>query len=190
MGYQDNPRYQRWVAKLQSMPPEQRAVLSTVQADEYFASNEMKRQLQMMEAASRKKGHEDDLELRQGQLDLAQSSAATDQAQAQTGLDQGGQRLELLQGRMDRSADLTRQNLDNATQRLGMSSRRLDQSRDAFDARQDDISAANTLGMVNLGLSAPLAYMDYKRSAEQADAVDDYIRKLQSQTRGLLSGRY
>lgn len=60
--FYNSPRYQRMLQRYQRMTPEQRAIVSTAAADEQFGSDDMRKQLQLMELGMRKKHFEDSLE--------------------------------------------------------------------------------------------------------------------------------
>jgi len=62
--FQDDPRYQRMVQKLQRIGPEQRAVMSTMLADETFADEYARKGLRNLLAASTKRYQDKSLDLR------------------------------------------------------------------------------------------------------------------------------
>ena len=56
--YYDNPQYQRAMQKLKSLDSTQRAILSSVGADEMFASAEMRKKVASMNAALNRKAQD------------------------------------------------------------------------------------------------------------------------------------
>lgn len=81
--FYNSPRYQRMLQRYQRMTPEQRAIVSTAAADEQFGSDDMRKQLQLMELGMKKKQFEDTLafskqranaeyDLRKGAFDFRQ----------------------------------------------------------------------------------------------------------------------
>ena len=56
--YLDNPQYQRAIQRLNSLDKTQRAILSTVPADEVFASAEMRKKVASMNAALNRKAQD------------------------------------------------------------------------------------------------------------------------------------
>jgi hypothetical protein len=65
--FQDNPRYQRYIQKIQAMRPDQRAILDTTLADETFADEAMRKQVRSLAIAA-------DLANRKKSLDLKEQA--------------------------------------------------------------------------------------------------------------------
>lgn len=68
--YQDNPRYERIIAKIAAMRPEQRAIFDTAMADKAFAGEAMQRHLRGFVDAADARNKSRSLDLRERGLNL------------------------------------------------------------------------------------------------------------------------
>lgn len=69
MNFMNDPAYQRAIQKIAALSPEDRAVLDTVQADEAFAADDMRKQISAMAAAADKSRSRRSLSLSNKRLD-------------------------------------------------------------------------------------------------------------------------
>lgn len=59
--FYNSPRYQRMLQRYQRMTPEQRAIVSTAALDEQYGSDEMRKQLNLIELGLKKKAFDEGL---------------------------------------------------------------------------------------------------------------------------------
>lgn len=70
-GFMSNPRYQRYMAKIQAMRPEQRAILDTALVDKSFGDEEMKKRVSSLAIAADLANRQENLDLSRQRLDLS-----------------------------------------------------------------------------------------------------------------------
>jgi len=145
INWQEHPRYQRALQKLQRMSPDQRAIINAAMLDERFGDAESRKMLQSLQAGATKKYS-------------AKSLSLTARGQAQ--------RYDIAK----ENIALSRQRLASQA-RSNQAMQKLSRKKFKFEKRQLPISTA--LGVAGVGSSGFLGYQDMKRKQKMAQGYLD-----------------
>lgn len=141
INWQDNPRYQRALQKLQRMSPDQRAIVDTAMLDESFGDAETRKMITSLQRGSEKKYRTKRLEL------SGRAQTASHDIQKQ-------------------ELDLSRQGL---AERTRSSTAMQNLRRKSFEYDKSQLPISTALGVANVGLSGYTGYQDMKRKQSMAD---------------------
>ena len=148
INWQNHPRYQRALQKLQRMSPDQRAIVDTAMLDESFGDAETRKMIQSMSAGSEKKHREKELDL----------SRRTQESRYEL----GKQSLEL--SKQSFASDLES---STAMQKL---------NRKKFEFEKSQLPISTVLGVANVGLSGYTGRQDMLQKQQLARDTLDIAR--------------
>jgi len=146
--WQEHPRYQRALQKLQRMSPDQRAIVDTAMLDESFGDAETRKMIQSMRAGSEKKYGEKELDLKR----------RTHESRYEL----GKQSLDI--SRQKFASDLES---DRGLQKL---------KRKEFEFEKKQFPISTGLGIANVGLSGYLGFQDMRLKQQMARDTLDIAR--------------